>query len=119
MPRDKAVGGGDDTFNTFLSETGAGQHIPHAIFLDLEPIVIDQVRIGTYCQLFHPKQLISDKEHVPCYDSECNECCLLELPVPMETYSLCCPKLFLHPIIAFAFGFLKIFFLIEKKENKS
>ncbi|KAH7297757.1 hypothetical protein KP509_25G010900 [Ceratopteris richardii] len=62
MPSDKIVGGGDDAFNTFFSETGAGKHVPRAVFLDLEPTVIDEVRTGTYRQLFHPEQLISGKE---------------------------------------------------------
>lgn len=62
MPSDKTVGGGDDAFNTFFSETGAGKHVPRAVFLDLEPTVIDEVRTGTYRQLFHPEQLISGKE---------------------------------------------------------
>ena len=48
MPSDKTIGGGDDAFNTFFS--------------DLEPTVIDEVRTGTYRQLFHPEQLISGKE---------------------------------------------------------
>ena len=56
------VGAGDDAFNTFFSETGAGKHVPRCIFLDLEPTVIDEVRTGTYRQLFHPEQLISGKE---------------------------------------------------------
>lgn len=62
MPCDKTVGGGDDAFNTFFSETGAGKHVPRAVFLDLEPTVVDEVRTGTYRQLFHPEQLISGKE---------------------------------------------------------
>ncbi|CAN1269617.1 Tubulin alpha-1 chain [Linum perenne] len=51
-------GGGDDAFNTFFSETGAEKHVPRAVFVDLEPTVIDEVRTGTYHQLFHPEQLI-------------------------------------------------------------
>merc|ERR1712100_155751 len=51
MPSDKSIGGGDDAFNTFFSETGAGKHVPRAVFLDLEPTVIDEVRTGTYRQL--------------------------------------------------------------------
>nr|CAN62392.1 hypothetical protein VITISV_016172 [Vitis vinifera] len=47
MPSDKTPGGGDDAFNTFFSEL---------------PTVIDEVRTGTYRQLFHPEQLISGKE---------------------------------------------------------
>lgn len=62
MPGDKTVGGCDDAFNTFFSETGAGKHVPRAVFVDLEPTVIDEVRTGIYRQLFHPEQLISGKE---------------------------------------------------------
>ncbi|XP_007426287.1 tubulin alpha-1C chain [Python bivittatus] len=62
MPSDKTIGGGDDSFNTFFSETGAGKHVPRAVFIDLEPTVIDEVRTGTYRQLFHPEQLITGKE---------------------------------------------------------
>jgi tubulin alpha len=62
MPSDKTIGGGDDAFNTFFSETGAGKHVPRSVFVDLEPTVIDEVRTGTYRQLFHPEQLISGKE---------------------------------------------------------
>ncbi|XP_078390305.1 tubulin alpha-1C chain-like [Cetorhinus maximus] len=53
---------GDDSFSTFFSETGAGKHVPRAVFIDLEPTVIDEVRTGTYRQLFHPEQLITGKE---------------------------------------------------------
>ncbi|KAE9447990.1 hypothetical protein C3L33_20111, partial [Rhododendron williamsianum] len=59
MPSDKTVGGGDDAFNTFFSQTGAGKHVPRAVFVDLEPTVINEVRTGAYHQLFHPEQLIS------------------------------------------------------------
>ena len=62
MPSDKTIGGGDDAFNTFFSETGAGKYVPRTVFVDLEPTVIDEVRTGTYRQLFHPEQLISGKE---------------------------------------------------------
>merc|ERR1711881_604990 len=46
----------------FFSETGAGKHVPRAVFVDLEPTVVDEVRTGTYRQLFHPEQLITGKE---------------------------------------------------------
>merc|ERR1712125_175457 len=42
--------------------TGAGKHVPRSVFVDLEPTVVDEVRTGTYRQLFHPEQLISGKE---------------------------------------------------------
>lgn len=35
MPSDKALGGGDDSFSTFFMETGAGKHVPRAVFVDL------------------------------------------------------------------------------------
>ena len=40
MPSDKTIGGGDDSFNTFFTETGAGKHVPRAVFVDLEPTVV-------------------------------------------------------------------------------
>ncbi|KOM55579.1 hypothetical protein LR48_Vigan10g147100 [Vigna angularis] len=51
-----------DAFNTFFSEIGSGQYVPRALFVDLEPTVIDEVRCGPYRQLFHPEQLMSGKE---------------------------------------------------------
>ena len=36
--------------------------MPRAVFLDLEPSVVDEIRTGTYRQLFHPEQLVSGKE---------------------------------------------------------
>ena len=48
---------GDDSYTTFFNETGTGKHVPRAVFVDLEPTVIDEVRLGTYRQLFHPEQV--------------------------------------------------------------
>uniref|UniRef100_A0A8C1HNX3 Tubulin, alpha 1c n=2 Tax=Bilateria TaxID=33213 RepID=A0A8C1HNX3_CYPCA len=62
MPSDKTIGGGDDSFNTFFSETGAGKHVPRAVFVDLEPTVIGK-RMGLdLSYVFHPEQLITGKE---------------------------------------------------------
>ena len=58
MSSDKQAGGNDDSYNTFFSETGSGKHVPRAVFVDLEPTVIDEVRIGTYRELFHPEQVM-------------------------------------------------------------
>jgi tubulin alpha len=41
LPTDKTIGGGDDSFNTFFSETGAGKHVPRTVFVDLEPVCLD------------------------------------------------------------------------------
>ena len=62
MPSDTSKGVEDDSFNTFFSETGSGKHVPRAIFVDLEPTVVDEVRTGVYKALFHPEQLITGKE---------------------------------------------------------
>ncbi|KAF0035634.1 hypothetical protein F2P81_010946 [Scophthalmus maximus] len=43
----------EDPFNTFFNTGSSGRHIPRAIYVDLEPTVVD---------LFHPEQLISGKE---------------------------------------------------------
>ncbi|MBN3302534.1 TBA protein, partial [Amia calva] len=48
MPSDKTIGGGDDSFNTFFNETGAGKHVPRAVYVDQEPTVINEVHAGTY-----------------------------------------------------------------------
>ncbi|KAH9319159.1 hypothetical protein KI387_020928 [Taxus chinensis] len=61
-PCDEAMRGINYAHSTFFSETGAGKYVPRALFVDLEPTVIDEVRTGTYRQLFHPDQLISGKE---------------------------------------------------------
>lgn len=35
MPPDQSLGGGDDAFNTFFSETGAGKHVSVAVCVGL------------------------------------------------------------------------------------
>ena len=52
----------DESFSTFFSETGSGKHVPRAIFVDLEQTVIDEIRTGSYRDLFHPEQMITGKE---------------------------------------------------------
>jgi tubulin alpha len=59
MPSDKTVGGGDDAFNTFFSETGAGKHVPRAVLVDLEPTVCDEVRSATSSPLHPPEPFTS------------------------------------------------------------
>ncbi|CCK71411.1 alpha-tubulin TUB3 KNAG_0G03540 [Huiozyma naganishii CBS 8797] len=54
--------GGEEGFSTFFYETGSGKYVPRAIYVDLEPNVIDEVRNGAYKDFFHPEQLISGKE---------------------------------------------------------
>ena len=59
MPEAQGGVRGDDSFSTFFAETGNGKHVPRSVFVDLEPSVIDEIRTGTYRQLFHPEQLIT------------------------------------------------------------
>jgi len=46
MPSDRTLAGGDDPFNTFFSETFSGKHVPRAVFVDLEPTVVEEIRTG-------------------------------------------------------------------------
>lgn len=41
---------------------GQGKYVPRAIYCDLEPNVVDEVRTGPYRDLFHPEQMITGKE---------------------------------------------------------
>lgn len=41
---------------------GLGKYVPRAVFVDLEPSVIDEIRTGVYRGLFHPDQLLSGQE---------------------------------------------------------
>ncbi|KAJ5630276.1 uncharacterized protein N7484_010376 [Penicillium longicatenatum] len=50
------------SYDTFFTETPGGKYVPRSIFVDLDPSPIDEIRTGTYRQLFHPEQLISGKE---------------------------------------------------------
>ena len=52
----------EDSMSTFFNNTGAGQYVPRAIFIDLEPSVIDDIKTGAYRSMYHPEQLISGKE---------------------------------------------------------
>ena len=35
----------DDSFTTFFNTTGSGKHVPRAVFVDLEPTVVDEVEM--------------------------------------------------------------------------
>ena len=52
MPSDKSVGVQDDSFNTFFSETSSGMHVPRALFIDLEPIVIGKFAMEGFWKYF-------------------------------------------------------------------
>ena len=58
----KVIGNQENSLHTFFSESEAGKNIPRAVFVDLEPSVIDEIRAGDNRELFNPDQLISGKE---------------------------------------------------------
>ncbi|CAG0887996.1 unnamed protein product [Cyprideis torosa] len=62
MADDKDPGAEVDGYNAFFAETSAGKHVPRAIFIDLEPTVVDEIRTGLYRKLFNPRQLMNGKE---------------------------------------------------------
>lgn len=50
------------SLQAFFSESMNGKHVPRAIYVDLEPTVLDEIRNGVYGNLFHPDQIINGKE---------------------------------------------------------
>ncbi|KAK8146908.1 alpha-tubulin [Beauveria asiatica] len=50
------------SYKTFFTESSNGKHVPRALFFDLDPSPIDELRTGPYHQLFHPELLINSKE---------------------------------------------------------
>nr|CAD7450487.1 unnamed protein product [Timema bartmani] len=67
MPSDKLMGASDDSFNTFFSETGAGKHVPRAVFVDLEPTVVGEL-LGVVS--------IKGQGHILTSELGCNGCIL-------------------------------------------
>jgi tubulin alpha len=57
--QDKSKNDTSTAYTTFFSLTESGRHVPRAVFVDLEPTVIDQVRTGKYSALFHPGSFVS------------------------------------------------------------
>ena len=58
----------DDSYMSFFQEVSSNKYIPRALFVDLEPTVIDELKTGTYQHLFAPDSLISGKEDAAnCY----------------------------------------------------
>ena len=51
------VNNGDESYNTFFSETSAGKHVPRAIYVDLEPSVVGTA-LSLHKERIHRKNLI-------------------------------------------------------------
>ena len=53
----------DNNYQTFFSESSkTDKYVPRAMFVDLEPNVIDDCQSGLYKDLYHPSQMIKGKE---------------------------------------------------------
>ena len=61
-PNVKTFGGEEDAFIALFSDTGAGEHVPRAAFVDLELTVVEGVRTGTCKHPLYPEQPTSGKE---------------------------------------------------------
>ena len=69
MPSDDSVGVGDDSFNTFFSETSQGKHVPRAVFIDLEPTVVGKMFLIRKSKVvllprYISFQMRSEQEHI-------------------------------------------------------
>ncbi|VDN06290.1 unnamed protein product [Thelazia callipaeda] len=62
IEKDGKISSESEATTTFFSESSGGKYVPRAVYIDLEPTVIDEIRSGPFKQLFHPEQLISGKE---------------------------------------------------------
>ena len=51
IPPEYQAEAADDSFTTFFSETGSGKYVPRAVFVDLEPTVVDEVCL--FPSIFH------------------------------------------------------------------
>ncbi|CAE6512591.1 unnamed protein product, partial [Rhizoctonia solani] len=52
----------DEGLATFFSTTSSGKYVPRSLYIDSEPGVIEEVRKGTYKDLFDPETLVAGKE---------------------------------------------------------
>jgi tubulin alpha len=52
----------DENMKTFFSDTRNGKVVPRALFVDLEPTVVDGIKHGAYRDLYNPNFMITGKE---------------------------------------------------------
>jgi len=62
LKTDGSIQGQDQKGGTFFGETASGKFVPRALYIDLEPTCIDEIRTGEYRNLYHPEQLMNGKE---------------------------------------------------------
>lgn len=52
----------DDSSSSFFYRTSRNTFVPRTVMVDLEPGVINEIKVGEYKNLFHPQSLINGKE---------------------------------------------------------
>jgi len=52
----------NDSFRVFFNEANSGKFVPRAVFIDLEPTVVDQLRKGRFHNMFNPQQMLTGVE---------------------------------------------------------
>merc|ERR1739848_799061 len=53
---------GTEAPTTFFTESASGKFVPRALYLDLEPTCVEEIRSSEFRDLYHPDQLICGKE---------------------------------------------------------
>ena len=61
LKQSESVDVDDTTYNTFFSETHAGQHVPRAIFVDTDPSTRNEI-LEENPELFHPENVLGYKQ---------------------------------------------------------
>merc|ERR1719375_1676895 len=51
-----------EAMGTFFTESASGKFVPRALYLDLEPTCVEEVKRGDFRDLYHPEQMITGKE---------------------------------------------------------
>lgn len=52
----------DDSASSFFYRTSRGSFVPRTLMIDLEPGVLNEIKVGAYKNLFHPQNLIAGRE---------------------------------------------------------
>jgi len=73
--------------NVFFNEVLPGKYVPRAVFVDLEPSVIDQVKTGALGKLFYSGQFAAGKEDAA------NNCCRAHYTIGKEIIDLVLDKI--------------------------
>lgn len=59
---DDSTGSAEDPYNSFFSETSAGQHVPRSVFMDTDPSSKEDIMLSKYGKLYHPDSILGYKQ---------------------------------------------------------